>query len=90
MGGQKLSDLSLERIVPDLPPFSNVGIDYFGPIEIIRVKIMTLIIRHAFQRGRAFEKRYGVIFTCKVSRAFHYEVAYSYGFLYKCSAQVRL
>ncbi|KAK7886561.1 hypothetical protein WMY93_026182 [Mugilogobius chulae] len=30
---QKMADLPFERITPDLPPFSNVGVDYFGPVE---------------------------------------------------------
>ncbi|KAK0131615.1 hypothetical protein N1851_033674 [Merluccius polli] len=63
LGEQKMSDLPLERIVADLPPFTNVGVDYFGPFEI--------------KRGRSFEKRYGVLFTCMASRAVHLEVAYS-------------
>ncbi|KAK0135606.1 Proteoglycan 4 [Merluccius polli] len=63
LGEQKMSDLPLERIVADLPPFTNVGVDYFGPFEI--------------KRGRSFEKRYGVLCTCMASRAVHLEVAYS-------------
>lgn len=60
---QKMADLPIERITPDLPPFSNVGVDYFGPVEV--------------RRGRSLVKRYGVIFTCTACRAVHLEVAYS-------------
>ena len=63
IGEQKMADLPQERLEPDLPPFSNVGVDYFGPIEI--------------KRGRTILKRYGVLFTCMTSRAVHIEVAYS-------------
>lgn len=57
-----MSDLPQDRISPDLPAFTHVGIDYFGPIEV--------------KRGRTHVKRYGVIFTCLVSRAVHLEVAH--------------
>lgn len=60
---QKMADLPRERIVPDLPPFTNVGVDYFGPVEI--------------QRGRTTCKLYGVIFICMVSRAVYLKVAHS-------------
>lgn len=33
-GEQKMADLPIERVVPDLPPFTNVGVDYFGPIDV--------------------------------------------------------
>ncbi len=45
VGEKKMSDLPVERILPDLPPFTNVGVDYFAPIEI--------------KRGRNLVKRYG-------------------------------
>ncbi|XP_063072354.1 uncharacterized protein LOC134463029 isoform X3 [Engraulis encrasicolus] len=32
-GEQMMSDLPQERLQPDLPPFTNTGVDYFGPFE---------------------------------------------------------
>lgn len=58
-----MADLPIERVVPDLPPFTNVGVNYFDPIDV--------------KRGRCIIKGYGVIFTCMTSRAVHLEVAYS-------------
>lgn len=59
-----MSDLPVEIILPDLPPFTNVGVDYFGPIEI--------------KRSHNPIKRYEVVFTCMTSQALHLEVAHSH------------
>ena len=58
---QKMADLPADRVTPDQPVFSRVGVDLFGPFHV--------------RRGRAQVKRYGVVFTCLVSRAVHIEVA---------------
>ena len=58
-----MADLPPSRIVPWEPPFTYVGVDYFGPFCV--------------KRGRSRVKRYGVIFTCLVIRAVHVEVAHS-------------
>ena len=63
IGHQQMADLPADRVSPDAPPFSYVGVDYFGPFDI--------------KRGRSLVKRYGVIFTCLVIRAVHIEVASS-------------
>ena len=60
---QKMADLPPDRIIPDHPPFTFVGVDCFGPFMI--------------KRGRAMAKRYGVLFTCLTMRAVHIEVAQS-------------
>lgn len=58
-----MADLPQDRLLPDKPPFTNTGVDYFGPFEV--------------RRGRAKVKRYGVLFTCLTVRAVHIEVAHS-------------
>ena len=62
-GKQLMADLPQERVLPDDPPFTRGGVDYFGPLEV--------------KRGRSLIKRYGVIFTCLAVRAVHIELASS-------------
>ena len=61
VGSQQMADLPEERLTPNKPPFSYVGVDYFGPFMI--------------RSGRSDIKRYGVIFTCLTIRAVHIEIA---------------
>ena len=60
---QQMADLSSDRLDANKPPFSNVGVDYFGPIVI--------------KRGRSEQKAYGCIFTCLTTRAIHLELTLS-------------
>ena len=57
-----MADLPESRVLPDKPPFTSVGVDYFGPFQV--------------RRGRSLVKRYGVIFTCLAIRAVDLEVAH--------------
>ena len=63
VGEQKMADLPLDRVTPNKPPFTYVGIDCFGPFLV--------------RRGRSQAKRYGVVFTCLTVRAIHIEVVHS-------------
>jgi transposase InsO family protein len=60
---QKMADLPEDHLISDQPPFTYVGIDYFGPFHVCR--------------GRSLVKRYGAIFTCLTIRAVHIEVSHS-------------
>lgn len=62
-GEQFMAALPRDRLTPDEPPFTRVGLDYFGPLYV--------------KKGRSTTKRYGCIFTCLASRAVHIEVAHS-------------
>ena len=59
---QIMAQLPCPRVSPYAPPFSSVGVDFFGPI-LVKVK-------------RSHAKRYGCVFTCLAIRAVHIEVAH--------------
>ena len=61
VGCQQIADFPEERLTPNKPPFSYVGVVYFGPFMI--------------PSGRSDIKSYGVIFTCLTIRAVHIEIA---------------
>lgn len=61
---QKLSDLPEDRVAFS-PPFTNVGLDVFGP--------WTITSRRT-RGGLAHCKRWATIFTCMTTRAIHIEV----------------
>lgn len=50
---QKMADLPEDKVFPNLPPFTHVRIDCFGPLEV--------------KLGWSHVKRWGTIFTCLVS-----------------------
>ena len=58
-----MADLPADRVTPERPPFTFVGVDCFGPFTI--------------KREKSLVKRYGVLFTCMTIRAIHLEIAYS-------------
>ena len=60
---QMMASLPRERVEADNPPFTYVGVDYFGPMLV------------KYRRGTV--KRYGCLFTCMVTRAVHIEVTHS-------------
>ncbi|XP_075539206.1 uncharacterized protein LOC142573874 [Dermacentor variabilis] len=61
---QKMADLPADRISTD-PPFTNVGIDVFGP---------WMIASRRTRGGVANSKRWAVMFTCLSIRAVHIEL----------------
>jgi len=56
-----MAELPPARMQLELPPFSRVGVDYFGP-QLVRQR-------------RSDIKRYGCIFTCMTTRAVCLELA---------------
>lgn len=61
---QKMADLPPDRISTE-PPFTNVGIDVFGP---------WMVTSRRTRGGVANSKRWAVIFTCLSIRAVHIEL----------------
>lgn len=62
-GQQFMAPLPEARVRPYRPPFSSIGVDYFGPLYV--------------KQGRSHVKRYGCLFTCLSSRAIHLEIAHT-------------
>ena len=60
---QFMAELPKHHATPSEPPFTYVGIDCFGPIEV--------------KQGRSLLKRYGCLFTCLTVRAVHIEILHS-------------
>ncbi|XP_062704409.1 uncharacterized protein LOC109433030 [Aedes albopictus] len=58
-----MADLPPGRLAAFCQPFTHVGIDYFGPIEVVN--------------GRKHEKRWGMLATCLTIRAIHIELVHS-------------
>lgn len=59
----RMASIPVQRLTPYKRPFTFVGIDYLGPVDV--------------SVGRRAEKRWIVLFTCLVVRAVHLEVAYN-------------
>ena len=61
---QFMSDLPEDRLTPS-PPFSNVGVDTFGPWQIVTRRT---------RGGQDHGKRWAIMFSCLTSRAVDVEV----------------
>ena len=60
---QLMADVHEARLDAGTPPFTHTAVDYFGPFEVTH--------------GRGTAKRWGVLFTCLVTRALYLDVAVS-------------
>ena len=58
-----MSDLPRERLPYQSPPFTNTGVDYFGPFYVTA--------------HRTTEKKWGFLFICLTTRAIHVEIVTS-------------
>lgn len=58
-----MADLPVARLAAFTRPFTHVGIDYFGPLEVAI--------------GRRVEKRWGMLATCMTTRAVHIEIVHT-------------
>ena len=58
-----MADLPKERLTSGDPPFTHVGVSYFGPLYV--------------GQGCTHAKRYGCLFTCLAIRAAHIEIVHS-------------
>ena len=67
LSNQPMGQLPNKRTAVFDPVFTNTGVDYFGPILVKNSK------RARFTSGHS--KRYGVVFTCLITRATHLELA---------------
>ena len=61
---QQMSDLTAERLQV-APPFSYVGVDVFGPWEVLSRRT---------RGGHANSQRWAVLFSCMCTRAVHIEI----------------
>ena len=61
---QKMSDLPEDRLTPG-PPFTYVGLDTFGPWNVLTRKT---------RQGSSNSKRWAILFTCMTTRAVHIEL----------------
>lgn len=61
----EVGDLPEDRLIPDQPPFTSVGVNIFGLCDVITRKT---------RGSSANSKRWAALFTCLVTRAVHLEL----------------